>query len=95
MGYSSDIVTNLAIDWLKNRRDKSKPFFMMHHYKAPHDMFEYAPRYEYYLDDVEVPVPLSLFDTDKWGSEAQEARTIHFVTSSELLSQAVMKSAIM
>ena len=36
MGYSSDIVTNLAIDWLKNRRDKSKPFFMMHHYKAPH-----------------------------------------------------------
>ena len=95
MGYSSDIVTNLAIDWLKNRRDKSKPFFMMHHYKAPHDMFEYAPRYEYYLDDVEVPVPLSCSIQTNGAPKAQEARTIHFVTSSELLSQAVMKSAIM
>lgn len=85
MGYSSDIVTNLAIDWLKNRRDKSKPFFMMHHYKAPHDMFEYAPRYEYYLDDVEVPVPLSLFDTDKWGSEGTRGKNDslrHFIGTS-------------
>lgn len=67
-GYSSDIVTNLSLDWLKHRRDKSKPFFLMHHYKAPHDMFEYAPRYEDSLEDVEIPVPESLYNQDKWGS---------------------------
>ncbi len=68
-GYSSDIVTNLSLKWLKNRRDKDKPFFLMHHYKAPHDMFEYAPRYEFYLEDVDIPLPESLYDTREWGSE--------------------------
>ena len=33
-GYSSDIVTNISLDWLKHKRDKNKPFFLMHHYKA-------------------------------------------------------------
>ena len=48
-------------------------------------MFEYAPRYEYYLDDVEVPVPLSLFDTDKWGSEGTRGKNDslrHFIGTS-------------
>ena len=68
-GHSTDIITNITLDWLKHKRDKSRPFFLMHHYKAPHDFFEYAPRYEDYLEDVEIPVPETLFDTDKWGSE--------------------------
>lgn len=73
-GYSSDVITNITIDWLKNRRDKNKPFFLMHHYKAPHDMFEYAPRYKYYLEDTEVPVPESLYNQDGWGSEATRGK---------------------
>ena len=35
-GYSTEIVTDRAINWLENLRDKSKPFFFMVHYKAPH-----------------------------------------------------------
>ena len=34
-GYATDIVTDLTIDWIKNR-NKDKPFFMMCHHKAPH-----------------------------------------------------------
>jgi len=60
-GHSSDVITDLTIDWLE-KRDKTKPFFLMHHYKAPHDMFEYAPRYESYLADVEIPEPANLYD---------------------------------
>ncbi|MHC4355488.1 MAG: sulfatase-like hydrolase/transferase, partial [Planctomycetota bacterium] len=44
-GHSSDVLTDITLDWLENRRDKSKPFFLMHHFKAPHDMFVYAERY--------------------------------------------------
>jgi uncharacterized sulfatase len=33
-GYVTDIITDRAIDWIKN--NKSKPFFMMLHHKAPH-----------------------------------------------------------
>ena len=42
----------------------------MHHYKAPHDFFEYAPRYEAYLADVEIPEPSNLWAQPKFGSLA-------------------------
>ena len=58
--HSSDAITDVSLDWLKNRRDKSKPFFLMHHFKAPHDMFENAKRYDNYLEDVEIPEPANL-----------------------------------
>lgn len=67
-GHSSDVITDLSLDWLQNKRDKSKPFFLMHHFKAPHDFFEYAPRYEDYLADVTIPEPASLWDNKNNGS---------------------------
>ena len=35
-GYVTDIITDLTIGWLKDKRDKSKPFMMMYLHKAPH-----------------------------------------------------------
>ncbi len=61
-GHSSDVLTNITLDWLENRRDKTRPFFLMHHFKAPHDMFVYAERYENYLKDVHIPEPSNLYD---------------------------------
>ena len=60
-GHSSDVITDITLEWLE-QRDKTKPFFLMHHYKAPHDMFEFAPRYADYLADVEIPEPDNLYD---------------------------------
>jgi len=69
-GHSSDRITDISLEWLENRRDKSKPFFLMHHYKAPHDMFEFAPRYAEYLEDVEIPEPASMYFNANNGSVA-------------------------
>ncbi len=69
-GHSSDMITDITLEWLKNRRDKSKPFFLMHHYKAPHDMFEFALRYADYLEDVEIPEPASMYYNANNGSVA-------------------------
>ncbi|WP_066631579.1 sulfatase family protein [Labilibacter marinus] len=66
-GHSSDVITDITLEWLKNR-DSSKPFFLMHHYKAPHDMFEFAPRYADYLEDTFIPEPSSLYDNENNGS---------------------------
>lgn len=66
-GHSSDIITDQTLKWLKNR-DGSKPFFLMHHFKAPHDMFEFAPRYADYLEDTEIPEPASLYYNGNNGS---------------------------
>ena len=68
-GHSSDMITDITLDYLKNKRDPNKPFFLMHHFKAPHDDFEYAPRYEDYLKDTFIPEPESLYDNKNNGSE--------------------------
>ncbi|MBL7077433.1 MAG: sulfatase [Kiritimatiellae bacterium] len=60
--HSSDAITDISLEWLKKGRDKSKPFFLMHHFKAPHDEFYNAKRYNSYLEDVEIPEPANLFD---------------------------------
>ena len=54
--HSTDAITDLTLDWLKNRKDE-KNLFLMHHYKAPHDYFENADRYESYLADIDIPEP--------------------------------------
>ncbi len=68
-GHSTDVITDITLDWLK-KRDKTKPFFLMHHYKAPHDMFKYARRYEDYLADTEIPEPASMYNQPYFGSNA-------------------------
>jgi len=69
-GHSSDIITDRTLDWLENKRTKDQPFFLMHHYKAPHDDFEFASRYASYLEGTEIPEPASLYEQPNFGSEA-------------------------
>ena len=70
--HSSDAITDITLNWLKDGWDQEKPFFLMHHYKAPHDYFDNAKRYQSYLSDIEIPQPPSLKDPygGKFGSIA-------------------------
>ena len=34
-GYTTDIITDLALDWLDKGRDQKKPFMLMYQHKAP------------------------------------------------------------
>ncbi len=68
--HSTDAITDLTLAWLKEKRDPDKPFFLMHHYKAPHDFFKYAPRYETYLADAQIPEPANLWEQPHFGSIA-------------------------
>ena len=63
----TDAITDISLDWLRNDWDQQRPFFLMHHFKAPHDMFENARRYHRYLDDVTVPEPDNLLDQPAEG----------------------------
>lgn len=58
--HSSDAITDASLRWLESRKQKEKPFFLLHHYKAPHDNFENAERYDFLYEDVEIPEPQSL-----------------------------------
>ena len=69
--HSSDAITDSTLHWFKTKYDKEKPFFICHQFKAPHDYFENAPRYQEYLADVEIPEPPTLYDVpETFGSIA-------------------------
>ena len=61
-GYTSDIITDISIDWLKGR-DKSRPFLLMYQHKAPHREWEPALRHLGHDGDRKYPEPETLFDT--------------------------------
>ena len=69
-GHSSDVIADKALNYLNNQRDKDKPFMLFCHFKAPHDTWEYAERYEEFLADVEIPEPDNLFDNYEGRSDA-------------------------
>ena len=71
-GHCTDIVTEKAVSWLKKGRDKEKPFVLMVQHKAPHRNWMPAPRHLDLYNDIEIPVPPSLFD--KWEDNAPPAR---------------------
>lgn len=60
-GYATDIITDKAIGYIKNR-DTSKPFAMMVHQKAPHRNWMPAERHLGIFNDVTFPEPDNLFD---------------------------------
>jgi arylsulfatase A-like enzyme len=60
-GYVTDVITALAFKFLENR-PKDKPFCLLYHHKAPHDMWEYDPKHEQLYQDGDVPEPDNLFD---------------------------------
>ena len=72
--HSSDAITDLSLDWLKTGWNRKQPFFLMHHFKAPHDMFRNAPRYDRYLADVTVPEPDNLHDQPAKGFGSRASR---------------------
>lgn len=54
-GYVTDIITDKSLDWLQ-ARDKSRPFMLMCHHKAPHRSWEYHPKYkDLYQADIALP----------------------------------------
>jgi arylsulfatase A-like enzyme len=60
-GYVTDIITDLAIDFLENR-PKDKPFFLMCHHKAPHRPWEPDERHRAMFAGAQIPEPPTLRD---------------------------------
>ena len=61
-GHCTDIVTDLAVEWLDNRDDK-KPFMLMCQHKAPHRCWMPAARHLDLYSDGDLPEPATLFDS--------------------------------
>ena len=76
-GYVTDIITDLSLDWLKHR-DRSKPFLLMCHNKAPHRIWEPALRDLNFDHDRTYELPKTLFDdySGRGAAEHEQNMTI-------------------
>ncbi len=73
-GYCTDIITDMAIDYLENVRDKGKPFMLMYHHKAPHREWWPGPDHLTSFKNQTIPEPATLFDDyNGRGRAAKEA----------------------
>ena len=75
-GYTTDIITEKTLSWLKNDRDKSKPFMVMYQHKAPHRNWQPGPKYLTWLDDKEIAEPETLWDDYKGRTRAASRQTM-------------------
>src|SRR5205085_10052293 len=63
-GYATDVITDLAIDFLKNRPGSfpDKPFFLMVHHKAPHRNWIPDAKHREMFAGKTIPEPATLRD---------------------------------
>jgi arylsulfatase A-like enzyme len=76
-GYTTDLITDFSLDWLKGR-DKSKPFLLMCQHKAPHREWAPALRHLGHDNDRKYPEPDTLFDdySGRGKAEREQDMTI-------------------
>ncbi|MGB3775213.1 MAG: sulfatase, partial [Leeuwenhoekiella sp.] len=60
-GYTTDIITDKSIEWIKGQKDSTSPFFLMVHHKAPHRNWMPPLRYANVYDSIDFPLPDSYF----------------------------------
>ena len=73
-GYVTDVTTDIALSFL-NGRPKDKPFCLLYHHKAPHDMWEYDDKHARMFEDDDIPEPYNLFDDYQNRGEAIKRAT--------------------
>ena len=80
-GYTTDLITDLSLDWLKGW-DRERPFFLMYHHKAPHRHWEPDDKHAQLYEDVDIPEPPT-FDDD-YSNRAHAAREARMRVADDL-----------
>ena len=79
-GYTTDLITDMTVDWLDKERDAEKPFLMMYLHKAPHREWLPAPRYFKEFTKKTFPEPETLFDDYEGRGTAAKTAEMNILT---------------
>jgi arylsulfatase A-like enzyme len=60
--YATDVITDLALEFLK-KRPRDKPFFLMMHHKAPHRPWQPAESHAAHFAKQRIPEPVTFWDS--------------------------------
>ncbi|EXJ74018.1 uncharacterized protein A1O5_02312 [Cladophialophora psammophila CBS 110553] len=82
-GYVSDIITDKCLQWIGSR-DRTRPFFLMSHQKAPHRSWECDIRHKHLYTE---PVRLPDTFTDDYKNRAKAAKVAKMRVAEDLTYQ--------
>jgi arylsulfatase A-like enzyme len=85
-GYVTDITTTEAIEWMDKKRDKSKPFLLNLHYKAPHRYFLAPLKYIRQYHQKKFPEPPTLYNDTAGRGTAWKLQTMSILHDMKLCS---------
>jgi len=74
-GYVTDVITDLSLEFIKNR-PADKPFFLMCHHKAPHRPWQPDEKHAKQWENVQVPEPETFDDDYATRSDAAREATM-------------------
>ncbi len=79
-GYVTDIITDMTLNWLQNKRDPDKPFMMAYLHKAPHR--PWWPRADKFKEFTQkrFPEPETLFDDYSTRGTAAKTAEMNLLT---------------
>ncbi len=80
-GYSTDITTDFALDFLRQNSAGKQPWCLVYQHKAPHRPFKPAERHAHLWDEVEWPKPATYDDDYDTRRVAKEAKDMRFEVS--------------
>ena len=67
--YTTDVITDLALEFIQNR-PRDQPFFLMMHHKAPHRPWEPSDEYAERFAGQRIPEPATLWDSYETRTDA-------------------------
>ena len=83
-GYITNLITDDAIDWMENKRDKEKPFCLLIHHKAIHRNWMADTCNLALYEDKEFTLPDNFFD-DYEGRSAAAAQEMSIVKDMDMI----------
>ena len=83
-GYVTNIIADMAIDLMENKRDKDKPFCLLMHNKAPHRVWNPDTCDLRLYDDVTYPLPTTFYD-DYSGRLAAQKQKMSIMMDMDLI----------
>tara|TARA_B100000035_G_scaffold122275_1_gene103997 strand:+ start:94 stop:909 length:816 start_codon:yes stop_codon:yes gene_type:complete len=87
-GYVTSITTDLAINWLKNKRKKGRPFLLLYHQKAPHRNWKPEKKYFNLFDDKTFCLPKNFFDNYENRGTAAKTQEMLIAASEDQIKSA-------
>ncbi|MBK9383738.1 MAG: sulfatase [Planctomycetes bacterium] len=77
-GYTTELIADRTVEWLKEQRDQGKPFFLCSWQKAPHRNWQPAPSKLGLFRGQRFPEPTTLFDdyAGRTGAAREQSMSI-------------------